>query len=316
MMTTKHFDISQLPSLKDGMTVKEEAEKRRKTCRFLEEAGRVLKLPRVAIATAMVFFHRFYAKHSFQEHDRFEVAVACIVLAAKTEESPKKVNTVIEECHKLKVRGMQAGRVSGGASSSADAKNLDPKSEEFAKLKDRILLLERVILHTIGFELSIDHPYKFLVEQVKRLVHKREVEYISKEDAVGASTMQTTTQMVQFAMNFANDSMHTSLCLQFPPKDIATACVYLAGNFAKLRPSKNKDWLELLGDPDVETLASISVQIVELIAERRGGDQSFFKKIQADLDKLKGIKATRGAQKKPAPPPPPNVQDTKRQRVG
>ena len=74
--TRKHFDISQLPSLKAGMSAEEEATKRRKTCRFIEEAGRLLKLPRVAVATAMVFFHRFYAKHSFFEHDRFEVAVA------------------------------------------------------------------------------------------------------------------------------------------------------------------------------------------------------------------------------------------------
>lgn len=71
------FDILQLPSIKQGMTKEEEADKRLKTCRFMEEASRRLKLPQVAKATAMVFFHRFYAKHSFQEHDRFEVAVAC-----------------------------------------------------------------------------------------------------------------------------------------------------------------------------------------------------------------------------------------------
>lgn len=36
---------------------------------------------------------------------------------------------------------------------------LDGKCREFYRLKERILLLERVILHTIGFELSISHPY-------------------------------------------------------------------------------------------------------------------------------------------------------------
>lgn len=171
--TTQSLDVSQLPSVKDGgITPEEEADKRRKTCRFIEEAGRILKLPRVAVATAMVFFHRFYAKHSFTEHDRFEVAVACLLLSAKTEEAPKKLNTVIAECVKLKHRGMQAGRISqnspghAGSSMSCASGTLDPKGEEFLKLKERILLLERVILHTIGFELSIDHPYKFLVDQV------------------------------------------------------------------------------------------------------------------------------------------------------
>jgi Cyclin, N-terminal domain len=66
---SKHqIDVSQLPSVRDGsMSAQEEAIKRRKTCRFIEEVGRMLKLPRVAVATAMVFFHRFYAKHSFNQ---------------------------------------------------------------------------------------------------------------------------------------------------------------------------------------------------------------------------------------------------------
>lgn len=308
---TKSFDISQLPSLKDGMTLKEEAMKRRKTCRFIEEAGRVLKLPRVAIATAIVFFHRFYAKHSFQEHDRFEVAVACIVLAAKTEESPKKLNLVIDECHKLKVRGMQAGRIStGGASPSSPPppSAMDPKGEDFMKLKERILLLERVILHTIGFELSIDHPYKFLVELIKQLVHKREVEYIQKDPAIPPPQAlgKMMNEMVQYAMNFANDSMHTSLCLQFDPHTIAVACVFMAANFAKVRPV-SKDWLELLGYPSVEALGSICVQVIELIAERRGADPSMFQKIRQNLETLKKT----GARKAPPPPAP----DAKRPRT-
>ena len=171
---TLALEISELPSIKDGISPKEEADKRRKTCRFIEEAGRILKLPRVAVATAMVFFHRFYAKHSFVEHDRFEVAVACLLLAAKTEEAPKKLSTVIDECYKLKHRGMAAGRISQNSpnhpsSVSSGTVSLDPKGEEFLKLKERILLLERVILHTIGFELSIDHPYKFLVDEVRTL---------------------------------------------------------------------------------------------------------------------------------------------------
>jgi cyclin T len=142
-------------------------------------SGREFKLDRVAIATAMVMFHQFYAKHSFSEHDRFEVAMACILLAAKTEESPQKLNTIISECHKLKVRGMQAGRNSSTEQQPSKAMMLDPKGEEFMKLKERILLLERVILHTIGFELEIEHPHKFLQGQTSLLVSTQQIEYIN-----------------------------------------------------------------------------------------------------------------------------------------
>lgn len=312
------IESSQLPSVKDGMSEKEEGMKRRKTCRFIEEVGRVLKLPRVAVATAMVMFHRFYAKHSFQEHDRFEVAVASVLLAAKTEESPKKLQVVIEEAYKVKQRGMQAGRISqppGAKISGGSNDTLDPKGEEFLKLKERILLLERVILHTIGFELSIDHPYKFLVDIIKKLVNRRQLEYIDPKlmsPSAGSPTMiynQMLNKLVQYSMNFANDSMQTSLCLQFEPHRIATACVYLAGQFAKVKPVNHQSWLDVLGPhTDVESLACIALQIVELVAERKGTDQQLFLQIKKDIDALKDEKVASKAGLSPEP-------DTKRQRL-
>jgi hypothetical protein len=319
-----HFDISQLPSLKDGMTAEEESMKRTKTCRFIEEAGRILKLPRVAVSTAMVFFHRFYAKHSFQQHDRFEVAVAAIVLAAKTEESPKKLNTVIMECHKLKTRGMQAGRnsASGGASPPPPTTSpamLDPKGEEFLKLKERILLLERVILHTIGFELSIDHPYKFFVEQIKKLIDTRQLKY--KVAPPNLKTAQLCSKMmnelVQYSMSFANDSMHTSLCLQFSPQLIATSCIYLAGQFAKVEPAvpcqtPSEGWSKILGQPDIDSLASICIQIMELIADRKASETDSFKKIRAQLELLKSREETSDVKQRPPPPPPAGEPPAKR----
>jgi len=291
--TMATLDLSQLPSLKDGLTAEEEALKRRKTCRFIEEAGRVLRLPRVSISTAMVFFHRFFAKHSFQEHDRFEVAVAAIVLAAKTEESPKKLNVVIVECHQLKARGMQAGRISQQQVSSPSPPTssttiLDTKGEEFDKLKERILLLERVILHTIGFELSIDHPYKFLVEQIKKLIQTRALKYSKTPE--GISTQQIMGKMmnelIQCSMSFANDSMHTSLCLQFSPQQIATACVYLGAQFSKVEPVSG-DWPTVLGEPDIEALASISIQVMDLIVDRKASETDTVNVIRAQLELLK-----------------------------
>lgn len=90
-------------------------------------------------------------------------------------------------------------------------------------------------------------------------------------------------------MNFANDSMHTSLCLQFDPQHVATACVFLAAQFASVQPTNGVDWLDALGQPDVETLASIAYQILELIAERKGAEESIFTKIRKDLETLQGL---------------------------
>lgn len=240
-----YFDENKLPSRKHNISATEERAKRRRTCRFIEEAGRSLALPRVPIATAMVFFHRFFAKHSFAEHDRFEVAIACILLAAKTEEAPKKLTHVIQKCYQLK---------NGGSSSAGSKKvELDTKGEEFLKLKERTLLLERVILHTIAFELSIDHPYKPLIEQIKKMGNQpqnQKIEYIDKtknpKDMIG--------ELVQKAMSTANDSLYTSLCLQHHARQIAMACIYISAKMCKIRPVDNKSWHELLNiAPEVLT---------------------------------------------------------------
>jgi len=363
--STSHFDITELPSVKKGMSAQEEAMKRRKTCRFIEEAGRVLKLPRVAISTAMVFFHRFYAKHAFQEHDRFEVAVAALVLAAKTEEAPKKLNTVIQECYKLKTRAMQAGRLSQKPGSSpkdeASASYLDTKGEEFLKLKERILLLERIILHTIGFELSIDHPYKFFVEQIKKLIHSRKLKYKPSKASSDANKHKTNGEMmskmmnelVQYSMSTANDSYQTSLCLQFGPKQIATACVYLACMFSGVEP-ENGNWKTTLlstggegnhgnsnantnknsnaddFDYDVEALVSVCVQVIDLIAEKKASDSESVRKIRKALELLKNNTTTNNntsssinpegngsapPQRRPPPPPSGESSSNKRPRV-
>ena len=87
-------------------------------------------------------------------------------------------------------------------------------------------------------------------------------------------------------MNFANDSMHTSVCLQFDPQQVATACVYLALQFAEVQPVNPTDYIEILGQPDVEILASISYQIIELIAERKGAEQSILIKIRTHMEAL------------------------------
>lgn len=295
------------------MTPEAERQARRRTCRFIEEAGQRsdLRLPRVAVATATVLFHRFYAKHAFQEHDRFEVAMACLLLAGKTEESPKKLDFVIRECWKLRRRAQQQQQKllsqGGGDSpsmagasptmpspSSSDNVQIDPKSEEYVRLKERVLLLERVILHTIGFELSIDHPYKFLMNCVQGI--NKKLEYSKpppakgkhgQPPAKGGQGLQMAQELVQNAMNFANDSMQTSLCLQFTAREIAMTCVYLSGKYSGIRPAEGRPWIELLEGITVEDLTSISIQILELVQPRKGMDSEMaFKMIRKDLDEM------------------------------
>lgn len=291
------FSENQLPSVKSGFyTVEQERTMRSKTCRFIEEAGRTLKLPRLTSSTAMVIFQRFYAVHSFADHDRFEVTVACMLLAAKTEESPKKLTTVIQECHRLKSMSARKSGANLGVGVNDDG-TLDMNSKEFIRLKERTLLLERVILHTIGFELSIDHPHKFLPEQAKNLIKLNQIEFIKPPANQAKIQEQMMNGLVQKAISFANDSMQTCLCLQYPATKIAAATIYMSGQVNKIRPTNNRTWLDILEDLDIESVASIVKQILELIADRKGVDKGIFSSINADLKSMKNDQSNGGGER-------------------
>jgi len=66
------------PSREHGICARLEATFRWSYCDFLKDVGIELKMPQLTIATAVVFCHRFYARHSHGliENDRF---VSCAV---------------------------------------------------------------------------------------------------------------------------------------------------------------------------------------------------------------------------------------------
>ncbi|CAM9465859.1 unnamed protein product, partial [Chrysoparadoxa australica] len=83
---------------RDGLKEQQEREYRRKTCFLLHEAAKSIRMGMLSIATAMVYFQRFFAEHSFKEHDRFTVAYTCIFLAGKVEETPRRLKDVLVAC--------------------------------------------------------------------------------------------------------------------------------------------------------------------------------------------------------------------------
>ena len=68
---------------------------------MISKLGKKLQLRQRVIATATVFFRRFYVKNSFCETDPFIVIAACCYVAAKAEESPVHIKNVVSEARML-----------------------------------------------------------------------------------------------------------------------------------------------------------------------------------------------------------------------
>ncbi|XP_058217693.1 cyclin-T1-3-like isoform X2 [Rhododendron vialii] len=192
------------PSRLDGIDMKKETYLRKSYCTFLQDLGMRLKVPQVTIATAIIFCHRFFHRQSHAKNDRRTIATVCMFLAGKVEETPRPLKDVIlvsyEIIHKKDPAAVQRIK----------------QKEVYEQQKELILLGERVVLATLGFDLNVHHPYKPLVEAIKKF-------------------KVAQNALAQVAWNFVNDGLRTSLCLQFKPHHIAAGAIFLAAKFLKVK---------------------------------------------------------------------------------
>lgn len=188
------------------------------------------------MATGVVYFHRFYMFQSFKSFPRYVTACCCLFLAGKVEETPKKCKDIIRTARTM----------------LSDQKFMsfgdDPKEE--------VMTLERILLQTIKFDLQVEHPYSFLVKYAKCL----------KGDKVKLQ------KIVQMAWNFVNDSLTTTVCLQWEPEIIAVALIHLASKLSKFtvskwvgqQPTHLRWWDMFVADVTMEILEDICHQVLDL----------------------------------------------------
>ncbi|XP_021591807.1 cyclin-T1-5 isoform X2 [Manihot esculenta] len=198
-----------------------------------------LKVPQLTIATAIIFCHRFFLRQSHAKNDRRTIATVCMFLAGKVEETPRPLKDVIlvsyEIIHKKDPEAVQRIK----------------QKEVYEQQKELILLGERVVLATLGFDLNVQHPYKPLVDAIKKF-------------------KVAQNALAQVAWNFVNDGLRTSLCLQFKPHHIAAGAIFLAAKFLKVKlPSDGEKvwWQEF--DVTPRQLEEVSNQMLELYEQNR-----------------------------------------------
>ncbi|KAH1237463.1 Cyclin-T1-5 [Glycine max] len=256
------------PSKHDGIDLKKETYLRKSYCTFLQDLGMRLKVPQVTIATAIIFCHRFFLRQSHAKNDRRPaiwsatincsstavtlncsaillsvlgktIATVCMFLAGKVEETPRPLKDVIlisyEIIHKKDPAAIMRIK----------------QKDVYEQHKELILLGERVVLATLGFDLNVHHPYKPLVEAIKKF-------------------KVAQNALAQVAWNFVNDGLRTSLCLQFKPHHIAAGAIFLAAKFLKVKlPSDGEKvwWQEF--DVTPRQLEEVSNQMLELYEQNR-----------------------------------------------
>lgn len=67
----------------------------------LSKLGNKLSLRQRVIATATIFFRRFYLKNSYCDTDPYMVLAACCYVASKAEEQPIQIKAVATEVRNI-----------------------------------------------------------------------------------------------------------------------------------------------------------------------------------------------------------------------
>ena len=222
------------PSQKDLIDPKEEFLYRVYGCELIQEAGILLKLPQVVMATGQNIFHRFFYRKSFERFDSFTVAMGCILLASKIEEKLKYLRDIIFVFHHIYQRRK-----------CLKLKPLELGGVRYTEWKNELITMERYLLKELGFSFYniLDHPHKYILYYVKML--------------------EGSSELSQIAWNYLNDSLRLDLSLRYPAEEIACAAIYMAARKCDFALPDNPPWWSLMM-VDKSRLLLICDKILEL----------------------------------------------------
>ncbi|KAK9896565.1 cyclin-like protein [Cystobasidium minutum MCA 4210] len=196
-------DLRYTPSRADGIPYEREMYERAFGVDLIVRVGAVrVDVPLLTIATASIFLHRFYMLQSLAKYKAREVALACLFLAGKVEESLRKVETVVNYCLRLEDR--RRGK----------EPDVHPSSETFKRLVQQVLFVEEVVLTTLQFDLTVVHPHPLITRALKAYEHKL--------------TKHEVSSLGRAAWQILSDIYTTPLCICYEAETLAASSFLLA----------------------------------------------------------------------------------------
>nr|XP_058921023.1 cyclin-L2 isoform X4 [Kogia breviceps] len=226
------------PSMSSGLDTDTETDLRVVGCELIQAAGILLRLPQVAMATGQVLFQRFFYTKSFVKHSMEHVSMACVHLASKIEEAPRRIRDVINVFHRLR--------------HLREKKKPVPLllDQDYVNLKNQIIKAERRVLKELGFCVHVKHPHKIIVMYLQVLECER------------------NRPLAQTSWNYMNDSLRTDVFVRFQPESIACACIYLAARTLEIPLPSRPHWFLLFGATE-EEIQEICLKILQLYTRKK-----------------------------------------------
>ncbi|KAG1731974.1 cyclin-like protein [Suillus paluster] len=189
----------------------------------ITKLGKKLNFRQRVIATAIVFFRRFYIKNSYCETDPFIVIAACCYVAGKAEESPVHIKNMVAEA-RLFFSHQPYG------------------VKYFPSDNSKLAEMEFYLVADLECDLTVFHPYRTLLSICKK-ESSNDLQTEAGEVGVGVGVevddgprywgsgdgqLELPDDAFQLAWSIINDTYRSDLCLLYPPHLLAITALYLA----------------------------------------------------------------------------------------
>ncbi|XP_077009749.1 cyclin-T2 isoform X7 [Tamandua tetradactyla] len=227
--------LENTPSRRCGVEADKELSYRQQAANLIQEMGQRLNVSQLTINTAIVYMHRFYMHHSFTKFNRNIISPTALFLAAKVEEQARKLEHVIKVAH---------------ACLHPLEPLLDTKCDAYLQQTQELVILETIMLQTLGFEITIEHPHTDVVKCTQ--------------------LVRASKDLAQTSYFMATNSLHlTTFCLQYKPTVIACVCIHLACKWSNWEipvSTDGKHWWEYV-DPTVtlELLDELTHEFLQIL---------------------------------------------------
>ncbi|VDN81744.1 unnamed protein product [Brugia pahangi] len=247
-----HEQLMRVPSVREGMSPEEELKRRRVSASTIHQmADRLnhesrVRISQLCICAAMMHMHRFFVFHSFFKFDPRDIAAACLFLAGKSEECPRKLDHVVRVWWAIKF---------------PHSPNLD--NNRLHEASQLIVTLENLVLQTIGkfcfvwnrneaiifcfflnctfthaaFDLSVDIPHPYVLTHMQKFARG----WFYYGILVIPTDASGNRRISEIAYWFASDMLHmTNWGVRYTAKAIACVCIQMACLWAEFEVSHAK----------------------------------------------------------------------------
>lgn len=178
----KYYLKEELDNSEDSSSSKIKFMKKIEAINLIYEIGKQMGFPYYTLSSAISFFHRFYEQNIITDFpDTWEIGLTCLLVAAKAEETVKKLKDIITTAYRIKFHFNDAIT----EEINQDIENIKKRIVKDLELNKKKSVAnngispsslstsyEKLVLQAIGFNFKVQHPQPYIIKFSKMLNRK------------------------------------------------------------------------------------------------------------------------------------------------